>query len=234
MRVLARIGYTLAGLALIAPAATQAGMPIPAPGPYTAGMPKAKAPAKAKRFCANCQRQKLMAETGANIPAPPPLPAGVPVPGEVCSRCSAPTAVVTSNSAPIATCSGPGMVVDHSPPGRAVVGGTTGEAGYASVGGPSEPAPVGVVSARYAANGYQGAAGSRDASVMPTSAGRDPVSPNTHSNPRVLSHLFGLSGIGRERALIRERRKEETHARIPYGQQAQQVNDVPASLIYGR
>ena len=89
MRMLARIGCTLAGLALVAPAVAQAGVPNGAPGPYNSGV-KAKAKKKAKapeRLCAECQRQKTMKETKAHIPPPPPLPPGTPLVGGACTHC---------------------------------------------------------------------------------------------------------------------------------------------------
>jgi hypothetical protein len=238
MRLLARIGYTLAGLALMAPAAARAGMPIPAPGPYTAGMPTSKATALKKkqsevRLCANCQRLKLMKETGANIPIPEPLPPGIPVAGQECTKCGAPTAVVLSG--PLPPRSTPAIVGDRSAPGLAVVGGDDSSAvGYAANG--ADPVPIGTVQPRLASTiPMPSRPGSpRDGSVMPTSMAPEPIAPKAHNRPHMLSHLFGISAIGRDWAEARERKAEEKHASIPYGPQTSKVTELPASMVYGR
>jgi len=245
MRMLARIGYTLAGMALVAPAAARAGMPIPATGPSSSGMPKARKVAAMKRttapehLCAECQRQKLMAQTGVNIPPPPALPPGEMMPGEVCTKCGAPTAVVlrgnaTPAPAPVVTGAGSAvMVTSADAPGRAVVGGDDAPTGYATTG--AEPAPIGVVSSRFASAAPATPAGSRDASVMPTSMGSNPIAPNNTNKPHVLQHLFGISDLRRDWADMRERRRDSSsHAMIPYGPQTSTVQDVPASVVYGR
>ena len=77
--------------------------------------------------------------------------------------------------------------------------------------------------------------GPLDSSVMPVSSPSDPVMPMSKNSPHILSHLFGLSAIGRDRAEAWERRTEEKHARIAYGSpNTQPVQNVPASAVYGR
>ena len=112
-----------------------------------------------------------------------------------------------------------------------------GETGYAVIG--NDPAPIGMVEPRLAAAGpAMGLAGSRDPSVMPTasaSSPSDPLMPSVESKPHILTHLFGLSALGRDRAIARERRDEEKHARIAYGEaNTEPVQNVPASMVYGR
>lgn len=216
MRVLARISLTLAGLALLAPAASRAGMPVPS----LAAMKTKKAVKSApKKLCPSCQYRAAMAQ-GLRVPPPPPLPAGAPARGERCSQCGQPTAVVSTGAADPTRLAG-----------RAVVGGAA-PVGLAM---PGEPMPIGVVGPRVAAAApAAAAAGPRDPAVMPTSMASDPIRPAGANRPHVVSHLLGLSGIGRERAEARARRKEERHAMIPYGQQPNPVQDVPASVVYGR
>jgi len=225
MRVLARIGYTLAGLALLAPAAARAGMPVPANTQAKVKKKSVKAP---KKLCAVCQYKKMLAQ-GLRVPPPPPLPAGSPVRGEQCGECGALTAVVSSGKL---YRSDAAMVVADSTPGRAVVGGP---AEYMAAAG--EPTPIGAVAPRFAAaapTSLAPGAGPRDSAVMPTSMASDPITPGPSRRPHVLSHLFGVSAIGRDWSERRERAKEEKHAMIPYGPQAAPVTDVPASLVYGR
>jgi hypothetical protein len=223
MRVLARIGCTLAGLALLAPAVAWAGQPMPTTPPKkkkAAKSAKAEAP---KKLCANCRYRQMLAQ-GLRVPPPPALPPGAPARGEKCTECGAPTAVVADGK----------LYQSYDPngaPGRAVAGGNP--AGYmVEAGG---PAPIGVVAPRIAAAVVPPGAAMRDAAVMPTVMASDPLTNGPSGRPHVLSHMFGLSAIGRERAEARARRKEEAHARIPYGvQQAGPVTDLPASAVYGR
>lgn len=238
MRLLARIGYTMAGFALVAPLAARAGMPIPAPGPLTFGQEAAaKKTLKNKlsrgKLCGDCQRKKLKMETGIDAPPAPPLPPGQPVSGEVCAACGA-TAAVAITQAPrrAPARSEASVYMADNAPGRAVVGAEE-SAGMASVG--NDPVPVGMVAPRMAsAMPARPAGGPRDSSVIPTSMASDPVSPKDHRRPQILKHLFGLSAIGRERSLERERREEDNHASITYGPMNQSVTDVPASLVYGK
>lgn len=227
MRLLARIGCTVAGLTLLAPSVTQAGMPIAAPGP-SHSLARAKKGAT-KKFCAGCQARRMMAK-GLRVSTPPPLPAGAPVKGEQCAACGAPTAVVLSGKL---YRSQPPALMANNTPGRAVVGGEP--VGMMAMDG--GPVPIGVVAPRVGSApsvGFGQGPGSRDGSVMPTSAVSDPIAPAVGSRPHVLSHLLGVSAIGRERADRKIRAKEEKHAMIPYGTPATPIGDVPASVIYGR
>ena len=238
MRVLARIGYTLAGLALIAPAAALAGMPIPAPGPYNSG--KSTKPSVAKpsgRLCGDCLRAKLMAEKGVSVTPPPALPPGTPVRGGNCTRCGRPAMVLSganipSRSMPTSNGAMAGAMA-YEAPGHAV----TGDEGATFVSNGVDPAPIGVVQPRLASAmpTAGAAAGSMDPSVMAASATvSEPAGMAKANRPHVISHLLGVSDIGRERAERRERRNRESHASIPYGQAVAPVADVPASVVFGR
>ena len=112
--------------------------------------------------------------------------------------------------------------------GRAVVGEEV--PGFAVAG---EPAPIGEFRPRLAGLSRPGAPGIRDNSVMPTSVASDPV-PQPHNRPHILTHLFGLDAIGNERAEAKERKTRESHASIAYGATVAPVNDLPASVVYGK
>jgi hypothetical protein len=237
MRTLARMGYTLAGLALLAPSAANAGMPISGGTPWVAGQKPSKPglfkSAAAKpgqkqagvRLCAECERVRVMAAEGVSIPPPPPLPPGTVVRGEICTQCGRPAAVLAGRL--------PGRSLPTfggAEPGRAVVGDAPMFAGNGV-----DPVPIGAVQPRLASAIPTGPSNTRDASVMPTSMASDPVAPLGHNRPKVLSHLLGLSALGRDRSEANTRRKDEKHAMIPYGPQgAPAVTDVPASMVYGR
>ena len=244
MRVLARIGYTLAGLALFAPAAALAGMPIPAPGPYNNGKASKASTAKpAGRLCGEGQRAKLMAEKGVSISPPPALPPGTPVRGGSCTRCGRPAMILAGPLKPslYMPASGAGGMVSgavaYDAPGRAVVG----DEGINFESNGIDPAPIGLVQPRMASampamQPGQGAPnGPTDPSVMAASATTsEPAGMAKANRPHVISHLLGISDIGRERGERRERRNRESHASIPYGQAPAQVNEVPASAVFGR
>ena len=109
--------------------------------------------------------------------------------------------------------------------------------GYTVAGSPAgaEPAPIGAVGGRYVNASAPGRASTMDRSVMPASVPppRDPIAPGAHNRPHVIRHLFGLDALGahhRERV----RKKGEAHASIAYDPQYQKVNEVPASVVYGR
>ena len=234
MRVLARIGYTLASLAMIGPAATLAGMPIPAPGPYNTT--KTTKPSVAKpsgRLCGDCLRSKLMAEKGVSVASPPALPPGTPVRGGNCTRCGRPAMVLSGANLPSRSMPTLNGALAHETPGHAV----TGDEAATFVSNGVDPAPIGVVQPRLASAMpvTSPTAGSIDPSVMAASATvSEPAGMVKANRPHVLSHLLGFSDIGRERGERRERRTRESHASIPYGQAVAPVADVPASVVFGR
>lgn len=225
MRLRARMSLALFGLALAVPTAAPAQRPAQ---PGTSGEPHrhTKGLFGNKRSCTECQVKELAAQ-GIHIPPPPTIPNGAIVTEGECSVCQ---------SAPVVA--GPMMVQGGGAPGHAVVGGAA--SGYAVVGGevPSaEPTPIGVVKPALASRVPPAAAGrpgTMDRSLTPTSMAPNPIRPKTHNDPRVISHLLGISDLGRGRRAARERKEREDHARISYGLTNSRVNEVPASVIYGR
>jgi hypothetical protein len=129
----------------------------------------------------------------------------------------------------------PGSVAGGDPnaPGYAVVGGETMQ-------GP-EPAPIGVARGRqpsWAGARMAGAgpgAGPYDPSVVPTALPPAQVAlagPGAE-RPHIISHLFGIPKLGRSRR-AREDKERQKHASITYDRSATQVNELPASLVYGQ
>jgi hypothetical protein len=229
MRVLSRIGLSMV-LVLAGFSAARAQKPdtlAEQEAKAKAGQKAAKAKSHQSlfskgRLCAECQRRKVMMENGVNVPPAPSLPPGVVPKRTECSICGNPTLVM----------GGPmrkKMATDEAP-GRAVVGGEA--PGYASTG--VGPAPIGVATERMAMVNGQPAL--RDPAVATTSIppARDPIAPPAADRPHILSHLLGVTAIGRERAERLARKKEAQHASISYGAAADPVTDVPASLVYGR
>lgn len=184
--------------------------------------------------CPDCQRAAVLARDGVSVPPPPPVPsmaaAALMADGR-CATCEAQGGQVIMQ--------GPAMIVDaHGAPGRAVVGGNA--PGYAVVGEgvpAAEPMPIGVVGARLAGTmqPMPAAAAPRDSMLTPSSMSSDPVAGPGHNRPHIISHIFFLDGIGKRSRIARERSREERHASIPYGPQAEQkVTELPASMVYGR
>lgn len=212
MRRLARIGLATLGLAVAAPDAVWAGQPVNA---STGSTTKHKHPRNLlgqEKLCVDCQRAKLKAQ-GVDMPAPPALPQGVVMEGGQCTTC-------------------------QTAPGMAVVNGDVAP-GYAVVGDPmmlgEGPAPIGVVQARLGGPMAPGAA-LTDRAVMPTSIppAADPVPPAGSNRPHVISHVLGLSAIGRDRREEAQRRSGQKHASIRYSNEEQRVTELPASKVYGR
>jgi hypothetical protein len=216
MRRLTRIGLAACGLALAASTGVRAGSPdLPKPGASDTKPHKCRRGLFRHNLCPDCQRAEEFARHGFNIPPPPPIPAMVVGPGgAICNECQNQGAVT--------------YVDTSQPPGHAVVGDQ-----YVG----SEPAPIGVVQATYAGMGVPapGRASVRDPMLMPATMAPDPVRNPGLNRPHVVSHLFGVSAIGRRSSEARERRNREKHASIPYGPQAQHpLTELPMSMVYGR
>jgi hypothetical protein len=193
-------------------------------------------------MCTDCQRARVKAKDGVDVPAPPPVPSNIVSVGdergrgarrgknaEECVACQQGTIV----GAPV-------LMSANEAPGRAVVGDVA--PGSAVIGGAypaAEPAPIGAVQGP-AANQKKGALaglrGKKDPSVATTSlAAPTPLPGPGHNPPHVIRHLFGLDAIGKRSAEQRERRARERHASIAYGpQQAEAVTELPASMVYKR
>lgn len=231
MRVLARIGCALAGLALMAPMSARAG--LPAFQSAKAKKAAAKTTSTAEKLCANCVRNKLMAEKGVNVPPPPPLPAGTVISANMCTRCGQPVAVLAGPLPPSRSLPGPaapGMMMAGEAPGYASTMG--------DIPGGMDPAPIGSVQPRLAAATNipmpNTRLGLRDAAVMPTSTASEPIVGPEANRPHVISHMIGITAIGRTRREERERRRRESHASIPYGTIDQTVQELPSRMVYGR
>jgi hypothetical protein len=235
MRRLAHFGMALLGLTLAIPASAFGfdDPPASSPAPHKHGLfKKAKdCPACASAKAAHAQLHVVPA------PAPPPiaLPEGSKITGcahsanGVCPACrkilEAPGQIVmVAPAAPAnAVAAAPGVAVaSDSAPGHAVVADT------------SEPLPVGLMRTDYRP-GSPGALA--PAASMPT-AGRDPyMPPKPESKPHILSHLFGFADVRNDvRTAVesRDRKKKEAHAAIAYGDGANKVDDLPASMVYGK
>lgn len=256
MRSLARFGLGLCGLVLL-------GSPL-ARAQYAAPAANAAPPAYAQpsahqhkglfsgRHCVECQRAWAKKRDGVDVPPPPAMmPPGV-MPGQVihehpqsvsCAACqqgtiiTGPVTVVESYPAGHASVGGP-MMAGNTPPGYAVVGGP---GGPLMVG--ADPAPVGVSRAGMAqAGGPRVAAAPRpgagpyDPSVLPTSTipAQTALAGASGGRPHVLSHMLGIGGMSRHRKEARADRKREAHAAISYDPPAQNVSELPASMVYGR
>ncbi len=224
MRLCAHLSLALFGLALAVPTVAIAqghshGGSPGGPHKHTKGL------FGNKRSCAECQVKELAAK-GVHVPPPPAqIPDGAIVSEGECTACQ---------SAPMV--SGP-MTVQGGAPGHAVVGGM--ESGYAVVGGEiptSEPAPIGQFNSGLASSVPPAAAGrpgTMDRSLTPTGMAPNPIRPKTHNDPRVISHLLGLSDLNPRRRAARQAREREEHAKISYGPTNGRINEVPASVIYG-
>jgi hypothetical protein len=70
---------------------------------------------------------------------------------------------------------------------------------------------------------------------MTTSFTTAPYDPVDHNRPHILTHLFGLDGIGKRGREERQRRAREKHASISYQPLGEsRVDDLPAKMVYGR
>ena len=170
MRFHARLLLGVCGLAFAVPAAAVAGPQDEGAGPVAAQQGHTHKGLFGRRHCIECQRARVKAHDGVDVPAPPPLEPGVIVsnqPGR-CATCEG--AVVVS---------GPMMDSGAHAPGYAVVGGPADGSGYAVLGesrSGAEPAPIGSsrsrlglpADPRMAAAGARPGAGPYDPSVVPT------------------------------------------------------------------
>jgi hypothetical protein len=256
MRFHARLLLGLCGMALALSAAAVAA-PL-GDDEAAAGMPpQQQSPHHHKglfgrRHCVECQRAYAKSHDGIDIPPPPPIgPAQAP--GRMVSH-MVPGHMVDVETGECLTCQGKvplqGPIVgsDGQAPGYAVVGGpgmgaSPNGIGYAVVGESMEgPAPVGVARAhqppwadpRMAANGPRPGAGPYDPAVVATGMPPAQVALTSPAadRPHIISHLLGIPKLGRARR-EREEKERQKHAAIAYDQPARQVNELPASMVYG-
>lgn len=239
MRLIARIGLTLAAVVLVAPATamaqSQAALSKPWNQVFHRHKKKTADTAKPTHLCADCNREMVKKRDGVDIPPAPPLPAGMAVNTGACTKCKKPIMVVREEVMPPSYFS----PRPNAPAGVAVASDEPqlGPGVIAS----AEPLPIGVYQPKLAAStpaSRPGMPGTGDPSVMPTSGVAAPASTPlggpVHNRPHVLSHLFGLSEIGKQRAEDRERRALENHASIQYGTAGQTVSELPAKMVYGK
>ncbi len=71
---------------------------------------------------------------------------------------------------------------------------------------------------------------------MPTSIppAPQPIDPGAANRPHIISHVLGLSSIGRERREEAAKRRGQKHASIRYGEAEEKLNELPSSVVYGR
>lgn len=256
MRIVARFGLGLCGLALVVPGGAKADPPA-----YIDARSVESAQSKSGhqhkgllgwRHCVECQRARAKARDGVDVPPPPAMAPGVqgqvvhqhgpaghqhgPVQDAGCAACQAGTVVT-----------GPVTIIDSNAPGYAVIGGPQGEnaPGYAVVGGPipgADPAPIGVAQSRQypgpgpVASGARPGMGPYDPAVLPSSMipAQTALGSGSHNRPHVVGHMLGVTGIGRSYREARERKNREKHAAISYDPPAQPVTELPASMVYGK
>lgn len=207
------------------------------------------------RHCVECQRARVKARYGVDVPPPPSLVSGMPVQGQVVTaqgtRCAACEGAAVSGPVMAADPHAPGYTVVGGPiamagdaPGYAVVGGnaaTSGAPGYAAVGGGADPTPIGVSRSTQAqgANFNMAAYGARavggyDPAVMPSSIPppQNALASPDHPRPHIIRHLLGIPNFGEHRRQ-RDERARDKHAAIAYDQPSAQVTELPASMVYG-
>jgi hypothetical protein len=249
MRILGRLGLAVCGLTLVVSPSARAQSAPPASAP--AGQPGSQAPGHhhkglfAWRHCVECQRAWVKKHDGVDVPPPPSLPPGA-VPGPATAAHTHPG---TCQACQAGMAPGGAVTMVDSTPGHAVVGGPqmvdAGAPGYAVVGEgapgmpEADPSPVGVAGMGRPQWGgpRMASAGPRpyDPAVLPSSMipPQTALDGATTSRPHIISHLLGVSAIGRQHREARARRSREQHASIAYDPPAQPVTELPASVVYG-
>ena len=219
------MSLALFGLALAVPTAAMA------QGPAQPGAPggphrHTKGLFGNKRSCTECQVKELAAKGIHVPPPPPPIPDGAIVTEGECTACE---------SAPMV--SGPMTFQGGGAPATRSSTGGLGLCGGRGRGPFGEPTPIGMVNPGLASSVPPAAAagrpGTMDRSLTPTSMAPNPIRPKTHNDPRVLSHLFGLSDLRPGSACGPGGQGARGARQISYGPVNGQVNEVPASVIYG-
>ncbi len=141
--------------------------------------------------------------------------------------------VITQNGAPTA-------------PGRAVASDAAPAPGLVQAG---EPEPIGVMRTNYsvptAGSPAPMAPGRAVVNGGPAAGPAAPAvanfTPYQHASaegsPHIIGHLFGLAPMRndfRDWMMSRTRNKKDAHAAIPYGSTGSQVEELPASMVYGK
>ena len=242
MRLIARIGLTLAVMVAVAPATASAQSQPTLSKPWNHmfhRQSKKKDMAdkgKHARLCNDCQRALMTKRDGVEIPPVPPMPDGMMVNTGPCSKCKRPILVVREEVMPPPSYFKVRSPGSDAPSGVAVASDAPAMGNSALVS--AEPFPIGVYQPKVAAAAKPGMPGTSDGSVMTTSAtlppASNPIAPPGHNRPHVISHLFGLSELGKQGAAERARKAEERHASIQYGPASQTVDELPAKMVYGK
>lgn len=130
--------------------------------------------------------------------------------------------------------SAPTMVVAAAP-GRAVA--TDAAPGRAIVAS-GEPEPIGVMRTNYAGSAPAGAKAKPAQPAMPAQPGRAPFLGEQHeTKPHILGQLFGITPMSNDlhdKMNEGARRKRERHAAISYDASDAKVQELPASMVFGR
>lgn len=221
MRCIVRISLGLLGLALAAvPTAALADLCPACQARAVSAKPTfSKHAFPARRLCASCAKAQMAANGGVLPPPGPPMvftnTPGVPG-GQVCTTCQP---------------AGPSTAMA---PGYAVAGGQ-----FATL----DPAPIGVVQTNYQhpASGSvamppgRAVVGSAIAASPsgPAFASPNILAPAEPNRPRVISNLLPR-GHGTSHRASRKEQARSDHAAIPYGNYAPPVNELPASVVYGK
>jgi hypothetical protein len=250
MRILAGFGLGLCGLAIVTAPMAKA-QDAPALAADGAMPPAAQVSGHHHkglfgwRHCVECQRAWAKKHDGVDVPPPPSMMPGGVVPGQVVHQHAA--------GGHCAACEGGPVVMESYAPGHAVVGGPAMAGGYAPgyavVGGaPSwgdgEPAPVGVARVgqsqwngpRMASSATRPGPGSYDPSVLPTSTipAQTALATPGSSRPHIITHMLGLHTLHRPLHDKKLEQAREQHASIAYDPPAKPVNELPASVVYGK
>src|SRR5262249_7366685 len=131
-----------------------------------------------EKLCPDCQRARVKAQEGIEVPPPPPVPGMVSTGGN-CTTCGGHTHMVSTS--PVTVMEGAPLMAQ----GGMMVGGDG--AGCAVAG--ADPPPIGPVQPQLATSIPmpipRGAAGPRDASVMMSSYAPTPIPPAPSNRPHV-------------------------------------------------
>ncbi len=221
MGIRGRFVLGLWGLAVVAPASMAAGPDEPVSPPATASKHTHKG-LFGRHHCVECQRARVKARDGVDMPPPPPLDPGVVHGGSVVQG-DCPACQQSAHQHQMAA-------ADPNAPGIAVVGDMMPGA---------EPEPVGMATVHPHGTpmmvGRSRPGGPLDPAVMPSAMPPAQTALGTpgHERPHIIAHVFGLRSPG---TLSRKRADAERqkHAAIAYGSNNLPVTELPASVVYGK
>ena len=238
----------------VQPVAAVAGQAAPAPNQMMVPA-QAAAPHKhrLRSVCASCMK-KQQAMPVERIVACAHSKNGV------CPTCQAllamPGAVTVGAPAPAPTGEAPGRAVVSNTPTPTMA---PGAAQYAAQSGPVSavydpsqmpgPTPIGVMQANFAQPGAMAGAMPAAPSSVPTAsslqpghavaeAGNTPApfmrKSTSSNNPMIITHLLGFRNYAADWREQHNNKKNQAHASIPYNNDGTTINELPASVVYGR